>query len=121
MQELLGDKLYVSAFSIQGELSEESAQDLIDAVIAAINMTKVHYPARWVYPANGLGGVGFTICSPITESFLVMDAWPKADQPHAYLLIGSCKSYDSAVVVKTIRARGFGVHESFSQSIVGAP
>jgi hypothetical protein len=121
-QEILGDKLYVSSFSIQGAMSIEDGCSLIQQVVDAIHMTPAHNRTVCQYPVGeNLGGIGFTIFQPITESFIVLDAWPKADQPHAFLVIGSCKSYDSAQVVKTIRARGFEVHESFSQSLSGSP
>jgi hypothetical protein len=120
--EILGDRLFVSSYSIQGALEIADACTLIQSVVDAINMTPAHNRTVCQYPVGeSLGGIGFTVFQPITESFLVLDAWPKATAPHAYLVIGSCKPYASAQVVQAIQDAGYSVHESFSQSIVGCP
>lgn len=63
------------------------------------------------YPIDGRGGVGFTIFQPITESFIVIDAWP--DLGGGYLMICSCKSVHLAVVIGEIETAGFRIGQHF--------
>ena len=91
MTEALGLKMYVQAVTLRGRLTDaewvEFARDCVDS----IGMTTAGAPAIWRYPLDGTGGVGMTICQPMTESHLVIETWP--DHDGAYLNIGSCKPF----------------------------
>ncbi|RJX19021.1 MAG: hypothetical protein C4575_09605 [Desulforudis sp.] len=89
----LGRQMHVAVFIVEGLLSQVKAARLVKAVMERINMNAGGPPAAWTFPVNGRGGVGFTFVQPITESFIVVDAW--RDRKTFYLFIASCLEFDS--------------------------
>jgi S-adenosylmethionine/arginine decarboxylase-like enzyme len=87
----LGERMFSRGIVLRGKLSCLRWQRFLVEAAEAMGMTAVANPALWNYPIAGAGGNGFTICQPITESFLALDAWP--DHDGAYLFICSCKPF----------------------------
>lgn len=103
----LGERLDVVAFTIKGETSEMACVKLVDEIIKALRMHKVHKPTCYKYPVNGYGGCGFSFIQPITESFIAFDSW--SDFKGAYLIICSCKTVNLNRVSQKIRACGYRI------------
>ena len=117
-KDILGDRLHVSAFTIRGHLTVANCGQLMEDIIRRIGMTTAHGSTVCHYPVSGLGGIGFTIFQPITQSFLVLDCWPEADIPHAFLVVASCKSFTNKEVEKVIIESGFILSEQIAQVLL---
>lgn len=102
-----GSNVSVASFVVTGQLSQSMCATLTDLLIERIGMTVAYPPAVFDYPKDGKGGVGFTYFQTITESFLVWDVWPKLDG--AYLMVCSCKPFDSELVKSVILSVGLTV------------
>lgn len=105
----LGERLDVVGITIKGDTSKYAAQTLIDNIIDVLGMKKVHYPVCYKYPVNSLGGFGFSLIQPITESFIAFDSW--SDFKGAYLVICSCKTVNLNKVSKKVRAMGYKIKQ----------
>jgi hypothetical protein len=78
-------------------------------------MTKAPGASACKYPVNGKGGIGYTYFCPITESCIVVDAWPTFGG--AYLLICSCKLFWLADAIKAIHAMNFEIEQAKTQDL----
>lgn len=105
----LGERLDVVAFTIKGDTSKFGCIKLVNEIIKAVGMKKVHYPTCYKYPVDGLGGWGFSYIQPITESFIAFDSW--SDFKGAYLIICSCRTVNLNKVSKKIRACGYKIKQ----------
>jgi hypothetical protein len=119
MSNTLGDQLHLSAFTIRGNITVENCGELLSRIVDDIGMTLAHGSTVVSYPVEGKGGVGFTVFVPITESFLILDAWPQAKKPHAYLVIGSCKRFTDKAVINAILEAGYEVSDNLAQILFG--
>ena len=98
----LGEELHIVAFAVRGSMAERECSTFVAAVTFAIGMHPAGRSISYCYPtAEGKGGVGFTHFQPITESFVVFDAWP--DLAGGYLIISSCRRFDAMKVREVIR------------------
>ena len=104
----------MSGYWLTGDMTVAKCGDLIDAVIKAMNMEKAHGSIVWHYPVAGKGGEGFSLCQPITTSLVTIDAWPKAEIPHASLIIQSCIHFNDSDVVATAEAFGYKIRDKFN-------
>ena len=102
MTEELGRRMFSQNVVLRGHLAERSWREFLVRAIKALDMSPAGDPAIWNYPtADGKGGVGATICQPLTESFVVLDYWD--DHKGAYLHISSCKRFDVTALVEPAR------------------
>jgi len=108
----LGRRMYTRGTTLGGSLSIEQWRDFIKQVTSSIGMDAVGDPALWEYPVNDKGGVGFTLCQPITESFIILDTWP--DHGGAYLFVCSCKSFSAEQLRQVIGDYDLVIHSEFS-------
>ena len=102
----LGTRMFSRGIVLKGKMATTRWQHFLRATAEALGMSPVDDPAMWKFPiADGKGGHGFTICQPITESFLILDVWTEHDG--AYLFVCSCKTF----AVQNIRdvAHHFGL------------
>lgn len=91
----LGREMYSRAIVLRGRMPVERWRRFLVACAKAMNMEAAGPPAQWKYPTGGgKGGNGYTLCQPITESFLALDTWP--DHDGAYLFIASCRHFAPA-------------------------
>ena len=98
MSDDLGRKMFSQNIVLRGRLAEHNWIEFLQRAVTALGMTPSGDPTIWRYPtADGKGGVGATICQPLTESFAVLDYWD--DHDGAYLHISSCKRYDAPAIV----------------------
>lgn len=104
---ILGEKIHLAAFSVRGFNTAQGYEKITDEIVRAIGMNKVHAPVKYDYPVGGKGGFGWTYIQPITESYIIWDAWP--DLCGAYLLICSCKEFDTEVVKSVVDNHGLDV------------
>ena len=118
IKNILGDKLQLSAFTIRGHLTFNNCGKLMDDIITKIGMTVAHGSTVCHYPVAGKGGTGWSIFQPITESFLVLDVWPEADIPHAFLVVASCKPFKNNDVEEVIIESGFSLSEQIAQVLL---
>ena len=94
--------MWMSAYSLHGEMSPNAWTEFIKKLTLAIGMTPNGEPAAWQYPTHcGAGGSGQTILQAITESFIVIDTWPF--HKGAYILICSCKPFELDPLYALIR------------------
>jgi S-adenosylmethionine/arginine decarboxylase-like enzyme len=91
-----GRKVFLFNLSMRGEREPAEWQALILDICRLMQMHPAHESITCHYPVDGRGGVGFTIFQAITESFIVLDAWP--DHQAAYLFICSCQQFDKQKV-----------------------
>jgi len=104
----LGKRIYSQNVVLRGRLDGDKWECFLVECGYAMNMTSAGKASVWRYPTHdGKGGLGATICQPITESFLVIDTWP--DHDGAYLHISSCKKFHVADLVETIRHFGLAM------------
>lgn len=96
----LGKEMYSRAIVLRGRLTVTRWRRFLIECAKAMNMTPAGEAACWGYPLNGKGGKGYTLCQPITESFLVLDSWP--DHDGAYLFIASCRRFAPSKIRETI-------------------
>jgi hypothetical protein len=108
MTDELGRKMFAQNVILHGKLPEDRWRAFLPRAVQALGMSPVGEPALWHYPIeDDKGGVGMTICQPLTESFLVLDTWD--DHFGAYLHISSCKKFDVAAIVAPAREFDLGV------------
>jgi hypothetical protein len=108
VQPLLGRSMHQHSFVLVGALSIPRWEGLLGAVTERIRMHPSGSPAFWSYPTEeGLGGVGVTLVQPITDSFIALDTWP--DHNGAYLVICSCRPFDSHPLYGLFRDHGLTV------------
>ncbi len=92
MSEPLGMTMHVQAVTLRGRLDDKAWLAFAREAVECIGMEPAGDPAVWHYPiGDGKGGLGMTICQPMTESHLVIETWP--DHDGAYVNIGSCKPF----------------------------
>ena len=115
---VLGDRLHLTGWIIVGKLDYQNSGYIIASIIDSIGMTPAHGSSLCCYPAGGKGGVGFTVFQPITESFIILDAWPEREIPGGYLVIGSCKSYCKEDVAQVFDNLQLDVFEASSDCLV---
>lgn len=101
----LGRRMRTFGVVLRGALTETRWLEFLNEVATRIGMSAVSQPAVWSYPLHGKGGNGQTMVLPITESFLALDTW--LDFQGAYLLVCSCRPYDSVEIDDV--AREFGL------------
>ena len=96
--EVLGNSLFVTGYALGGKPTAEKLAQILQQTVAFIGMdTGGMQPKIWAYPLpNGQGGLGETILQPLVESFLVADSWPDLDK--VYVVLASCRPYDSCAV-----------------------
>ena len=110
MTDQLGERLYIVALSVKGDLSEDVCMGVIDRVIEKIGMTKAPGASISHYPVEGKGGLGFTLFQPITESFIAFDVWSALNG--GYLVICSCKEFLIQDVAEVIESFGLQVFDT---------
>jgi hypothetical protein len=103
-----GSAMTVVSCSLKGEFTKESCAGLVGKIIKGIGMTPAHQPIWYGYPVDGKGGVGFSMCQPITESMIVVDAW--LGLQGAYLLVASCKAFKVADLIRVVEEEGFKIN-----------
>ena len=104
----LGRRMYTQNIVLRGRLDADEWKAFLSECIAAMGMISGGDAAAWEYPTpDGRGGRGITVVQPMTESFIVVDAWP--DHDGAYLHISSCRKFDVADLVKPVKSFGLGV------------
>ena len=104
----LGRRIYSQNIVLRGKLAEADWRVFLLECISAMGMTAAGEAGLWSYPTEtGKGGLGVTICQPMTESFIVVDCWP--DWDGAYLHISSCRRFNPADLVRPMKAFGLGV------------
>ncbi len=109
MKSPLGMRIHTTGIALIGKMSIQRWKELLAAITDAIGMTKVYDPACWTYPVAGKGGVGNTICAPMTESFIALDTWPENNG--AYLLIVSCKPFNPKNIYPVFLTFGLTLHQ----------
>lgn len=103
-----GQRMHAQNVVLRGRLSVEEWKAFLVECVHAMDMTPAGDPAVWRYPnEEGKGGVGTTICQPITESFIVADVWD--DHDGAYLHVSSCRPFSAASLVGPARSRGLAM------------
>ena len=105
----LGERLDVVGITLKGDSSIQSCINLVEEIVGALDMHKVHRPTTYHYPVGELGGIGFTYIQPITESFIAIDSW--SDFKGAYLIICSCRTVNLNKVSKKIRKMGYRIKQ----------
>lgn len=114
----LGRRIFSQNIVLRGRLANAAWRPFLLDCIAEMGMTTAGLAALWKYPTDdGKGGVGLTLCQPMTESFMVADVWP--DHGGAYLHISSCKAFDALALIPIISGAGLGVHFFGKQEILG--
>ncbi len=102
----LGKRVWSQNIVLSGRMTEDDWRAFLLEAISAMGMSASGEAACWRYPTeNGKGGLGMTICQPMTESFMVIDTWDAHDG--AYLHISSCQRFNSADL--TVPAQTFGL------------
>lgn len=104
---VLGTKMHSAGIVLRGSLDRDAWINFPFAVAQGIGMEAVGDPAVWDYPVEGKGGVGMTVCQPITESFIVLDTWSAHDG--AYLFVCSCRGYFTADIDAVAKRFGLKV------------
>ncbi len=85
----LGDNKVKFLFTCQGYLVPVEMRRIALDLIQRIGMTPARSHPVDDYPLpNGLGGEGFTLFQPLTESYLVIDVY--YDRNESELLISTC-------------------------------
>lgn len=113
----LGRRIFSQNIVLRGRLANASWRSFLLDCIAEMGMTSAGDAATWIYPTDeGKGGVGITVCQPMTESFMVADVWP--DHSGAYLHISSCKAFDALLLVPVIQAVGLAADRFGAQEIL---
>jgi hypothetical protein len=85
----LGDNKVKFLFSSQGYLAPADMRRVSLELIERIGMTPARSHPVDDYPLpNGLGGQGYTLFQPLTESYLVVDVY--YDKNETELLISTC-------------------------------
>lgn len=103
--ETLGKLMHSQSFVVRGRLSIEEWKLFMASIVESVGMTSAGQAAVWEYPTiEGKGGLGWTICQPLVESFSVLDIW--SDHDGAYLQISSCRKFDPASVIAPVRRAG---------------
>jgi hypothetical protein len=115
----LGLNLKVSGYRIQSTASKREFKLILREIVDLIGMTPAGKAATWKFPwysqfwrraaawiigrkhLPGLGGVGWTILQPLVEGFAVVDCWH--DHGHWFLVIGSCRPYETRQVANFLR------------------
>jgi hypothetical protein len=115
MKPVLGTRMYTRGSVLLGGMTVVRWKEFLREITEAIGMDPVAEPACWQYPYNGKGGVGFTLCQPITESFLCLDVWQ--DHNGAYLFICSCVSIKAQKLYPVIARFGLNVHQEFATDL----
>ena len=105
----LGERLDIVTMTLKGDASMKCCVELVNELVEALGMNKVHEPTFYKYPVDGCGGFGFTYIFPITESFIAVDSW--SDFKGMYLIICSCKTVPLNKVSKKIRASGYKIKQ----------
>jgi hypothetical protein len=114
----LGRRIFSQNIVLRGRLADASWRPFLLDCISEMGMMSAGGAAQWEYPTeDGKGGVGLTVCQPMTESFMVADVWP--DHGGAYLHISSCKAFDAMALIPVIQAVGLGVDTFGKQEILG--
>lgn len=111
----LGERLDVVMLTIKGDSSKKSCVNLVEEIIVALKMHKVHKPIFYDYPINDKGGVGYTYISPISESFVLIDVW--SDFKGAYLILCSCKTICLNRISKKIRSCGYRIKQIYAKEL----
>lgn len=100
--------MFAQNIVLNGRLSEQDWRAFLADFTKSVGMTTAGEAAVWRYPTSeGKGGVGMTICQPITESFIVIDTWP--DHDGAYLHFASCVRFDPATFIAPINRAGLAI------------
>jgi hypothetical protein len=106
----LGRQMHSRCLVLRGALTLRKWRAFLVACAKAMGMEPAGAAAHWKYPTvGGKGGVGHTLCQPITESFLVIDTWEKFDG--AYLFIASCRKFAISRVTETALRFGLDVDD----------
>ncbi len=97
--EVLGSRLNKLSLMLDGCVLE---QDMVEALKECVELMEMRHnnmePGVWRYPLDDdSGGVGYTICQPLVESFIVADAWPCLN--HTYIELASCKRIPMLLVI----------------------
>lgn len=104
----LGRRIFSQNVVLRGRLADGAWRSFLLDCIVEMGMTSAGAASIWRYPTTeGKGGVGLTICQPMTESFMVADIWP--DWSGAYLHISSCKAFNALSLIPVIQAVGLCV------------
>ena len=100
--EILGERLRVAGFCCLGVVEPNLLTQLAEQVVQLVGMDTAGMAAKvWAYPLiGGKGGVGHTVCQPLVESLLAFDTWPALDEPRVYVILASCKVFDTREVAK---------------------
>ena len=110
--------MFSRAIVLRGSMTPTRWRRFLEHCAKAMGMTSAGKPAVWKYPTEGgKGGVGYTICLPITESFLVLDTW--SDFDGAYLFIASCKRFALSRVSEMAMEFGLDVEDVGSPVTLG--
>lgn len=108
MSDDLGRRMFTQNIVLRGRLAEHNWIEFLQRAVKALGMTPAGDPTVWRYPTeSGKGGVGATICQPLTESFAVLDYWD--DHDGAYLHISSCKRFDVIAIAEPASEFKLGV------------
>jgi hypothetical protein len=114
----LGRRIFSQNIVLRGRLANAAWRPFLLDCILEMGMTTAGLAALWRYPTeDGKGGVGLTLCQPMTESFMVADVWP--DHNGAYLHISSCKAFDALMLVPVIESVGLVVDRFGAQEVLG--
>jgi hypothetical protein len=114
----LGRRIFSQNVVLHGRLADEAWHAFLLDCIAEMGMESAGHGAQWRYPTEeGKGGVGLTVCQPMTESFIVADVWP--DHGGAYLHISSCKAFDALMLVPVIDGCGLILGRLGKQEVLG--
>lgn len=99
----LGKQCWMMGVAVKGDMSVESAERVVNAVISAIGMTKIYESKTWTYDGN----LGLIYAQPLYESIVTADFWPR--HRGGYLVVTSCREYDPRDVIRAAKESGYSV------------
>ena len=112
---MFGSRLWTLGLSLVGPIDETSAWVLASLVVDALKMTPAPGATLCRYPVEGKGGVGFSLFFPITESFVVIDAWPEIGG--LYLFVCSCREFDPSTLSPVLSDAGLRIVENIGGTL----
>lgn len=103
MEQPLGQKLFVSGWTVECNLSPLGVEAALVHLVEQIKMDTGGMPCQvWQFPLeSGQGGAGVTAVQPLVESFslglrpagaAIGDTW--TDYNHVFFVIASCREID---------------------------
>ena len=89
---ILGTRKQIGGWTCQGVLPSSEMMKTALEVIKLVGMTPARLGRIDEYPYNGLGGVGYTLYQPLTDSYIIFDVYSEINETK--VILASCKPYN---------------------------